>query len=98
MEYGVHLPLIGFADGSYSLDHLLRYTSTAEALGYQTLCANDHLVFSKPWLDGPTAMAAVNTRIMCPRLTNCASARGVLRCARGGFARARPPWDRPAFA
>lgn len=62
MEYGVHLPLIGFDDRSYSLDHLLTYTSTAEALGYTTLCANDHLVFARPWLDGPTAMAAVLDR------------------------------------
>jgi hypothetical protein len=23
------------------------------------LCANDHLVFEVPWLDGPTALAAV---------------------------------------
>ncbi len=62
MEYGVHLPLIGFGDGSYSLDHLLTYTVTAEALGYTTLCTNDHLVFTRPWLDGPTAMAAVLDR------------------------------------
>jgi alkanesulfonate monooxygenase SsuD/methylene tetrahydromethanopterin reductase-like flavin-dependent oxidoreductase (luciferase family) len=62
MEYGVHLPLIGFDDRPYSLDHLLTYTGTAEALGYTTLCANDHLVFSRPWLDGPTAMAAVLDR------------------------------------
>ena len=32
-------------------------TSTAGRLGYQTICANDHLVFSRPWLDGPTALA-----------------------------------------
>jgi alkanesulfonate monooxygenase SsuD/methylene tetrahydromethanopterin reductase-like flavin-dependent oxidoreductase (luciferase family) len=62
MEYGVHLPLIGFDDRPYSLDHLLTYTTTAEDLGYETLCANDHLVFSRPWLDGPTAMAAVLDR------------------------------------
>ena len=27
--------------------------------GSKFLCANDHLVFSQPWLDGPTALAAV---------------------------------------
>jgi alkanesulfonate monooxygenase SsuD/methylene tetrahydromethanopterin reductase-like flavin-dependent oxidoreductase (luciferase family) len=28
-------------------------------LGYTFLCANDHLVYQRPWLDGPTALAAV---------------------------------------
>jgi alkanesulfonate monooxygenase SsuD/methylene tetrahydromethanopterin reductase-like flavin-dependent oxidoreductase (luciferase family) len=28
-------------------------------LGFGALAANDHLVFSKPWLDGPTALATV---------------------------------------
>src|SRR6185436_8473580 len=25
---------------------------------YRYLCANDHLLFGRPWLDGPTALAA----------------------------------------
>jgi alkanesulfonate monooxygenase SsuD/methylene tetrahydromethanopterin reductase-like flavin-dependent oxidoreductase (luciferase family) len=37
----------------------LRYARTAEQLGFDMLCANDHLVFPVPWLDGPTALAAV---------------------------------------
>ena len=40
-----------------TLDHLLGYTKSAARLGFTTLCANDHLVFSVPWLDGPTALA-----------------------------------------
>jgi alkanesulfonate monooxygenase SsuD/methylene tetrahydromethanopterin reductase-like flavin-dependent oxidoreductase (luciferase family) len=56
MELGVHLPLIAF-------DHprcdLQAYARTASALGYRYVCANDHLYFSRPWLDGPTALAAV---------------------------------------
>ena len=28
-------------------------------LGYAYLCVNDHLLFGRPWLDGPTALAAV---------------------------------------
>lgn len=59
MEYGAHLPLIGFQGDSFSLEGLIAYTRTAERLGFQTICANDHLVFSRPWLDGPTALAAV---------------------------------------
>lgn len=47
MEYGAHLPLIGFQGESFSLEGLIAYTRTAERLGFQTLCANDHLVFSR---------------------------------------------------
>jgi len=46
-----------FGDHPYTLDYLLDYTKTAARLGFTTLCANDHLVFSVPWLDGPTALA-----------------------------------------
>src|SRR5438552_542151 len=59
MEFGVHLPLISFAGEQRSLDDLLAFTEAARDLGYTHLCANDHLVFSRPWLDGPTALAAV---------------------------------------
>ena len=59
MEFGVHLPLISFAGERRSLDDLLALTQAADDLGYTHVCANDHLVFSRPWLDGPTALAAV---------------------------------------
>jgi alkanesulfonate monooxygenase SsuD/methylene tetrahydromethanopterin reductase-like flavin-dependent oxidoreductase (luciferase family) len=59
MEYGAHLPLIDFGAGSASLAQLREYARTASDLGYGWLCANDHLVFSRPWLDGPSALAAV---------------------------------------
>ncbi len=59
MEYGAHLPLIGFSGGSPSLADLRAYTSAARDLEYAVLCANDHLLFGRPWLDGPTALAAV---------------------------------------
>lgn len=59
MEYGVHLPQIAFDDDSWSLNGLVEYAETAEQLGFRYLCANDHLLFSRPWLDGPTAVAAL---------------------------------------
>jgi probable F420-dependent oxidoreductase len=59
MEFGVHLPLIAFVGEKRSLDDLLAITRTASDLGFTHVCANDHLVFSRPWLDGPTALAAV---------------------------------------
>jgi alkanesulfonate monooxygenase SsuD/methylene tetrahydromethanopterin reductase-like flavin-dependent oxidoreductase (luciferase family) len=61
LEFGVHLPLISFAGEQRSLGDLLAFTAAARDLGYTHLCANDHLVFSRPWLDGPTALAAVLT-------------------------------------
>ena len=48
-----------FGGHPVTLDHLLRYARTADQLGFDMLCANDHLVFAVPWLDGPTALAAV---------------------------------------
>lgn len=62
MEFGVHLPLISFAGEQRSLDDLLAFTDAARELGYTHLCTNDHLVFARPWLDGPTALAAVLPR------------------------------------
>lgn len=59
MDYGVHLPLISFNNEKFSLDRLTTYTETAEKLGYKAITANDHLVFSRPWLDGPTALSAM---------------------------------------
>jgi alkanesulfonate monooxygenase SsuD/methylene tetrahydromethanopterin reductase-like flavin-dependent oxidoreductase (luciferase family) len=58
MEYGAHLPLIEFDGGRRTLAALRAYAQGAAALGYRYLCANDHLLFGRPWLDGPTALAA----------------------------------------
>lgn len=58
MEIGAHLPLIEFDGAPPTLAELRAYAGRAAALGYTWLCANDHLVFSRPWLDGPTALAA----------------------------------------
>ena len=59
MDFGLHLPLLDFGDNPFTLDHLIAYAETGRELGFHALAANDHLVFSKPWLDGPTALAAV---------------------------------------
>jgi probable F420-dependent oxidoreductase len=59
MDYGVHLPLIALDGQPWSLQRLLTYTETVEGLGFKALSANDHLLFPRPWLDGPTALAAV---------------------------------------
>ena len=59
MDYGAHLPLIDLDRQPWTLHRLLEYAQTAETMGFQALSANDHLVFGRPWLDGPTALAAV---------------------------------------
>jgi alkanesulfonate monooxygenase SsuD/methylene tetrahydromethanopterin reductase-like flavin-dependent oxidoreductase (luciferase family) len=59
MDFGAHLPLMDFGEHPYTHDHLVRYTETAAGLGFSALSVNDHMVFSVPWLDGPTALAAV---------------------------------------
>jgi len=59
VEFGVHLPLMDFGANPYSLSHLTTYTRTAADLGFGAVSVNDHMVFSVPWLDGPTALAAM---------------------------------------
>jgi alkanesulfonate monooxygenase SsuD/methylene tetrahydromethanopterin reductase-like flavin-dependent oxidoreductase (luciferase family) len=59
VDFGAHLPLMDFGAHAYTLEHLVNYTRAATQLGFSALAANDHLVFSVPWLDGPTALAAV---------------------------------------
>jgi alkanesulfonate monooxygenase SsuD/methylene tetrahydromethanopterin reductase-like flavin-dependent oxidoreductase (luciferase family) len=59
MEFGVHLPLLAFREHTFSLTELVSYAQTAEQLGFTTLCANDHLIGSRPWLDSLMALASV---------------------------------------
>jgi alkanesulfonate monooxygenase SsuD/methylene tetrahydromethanopterin reductase-like flavin-dependent oxidoreductase (luciferase family) len=59
VRFGVHLPLADFGDQQPTAAALCAYASAARQLGYTTLAANDHLVWRRPWLDGPTALAAV---------------------------------------
>lgn len=58
MEYGAHLPLVGLGGPQPALGDLVEYARAAAELGFRFLCANDHLLFGRPWLDGPTALAA----------------------------------------
>jgi alkanesulfonate monooxygenase SsuD/methylene tetrahydromethanopterin reductase-like flavin-dependent oxidoreductase (luciferase family) len=58
MDYGAHLPLIELGGPQPTLGDLVEYARAAASLGFRFLCANDHLLFGRPWLDGPTALAA----------------------------------------
>jgi alkanesulfonate monooxygenase SsuD/methylene tetrahydromethanopterin reductase-like flavin-dependent oxidoreductase (luciferase family) len=59
MDVGAHLPLADFGDSTPTVYGLRDYVRTARDLGYAAVSANDHLVWRRPWLDGPTALAAV---------------------------------------
>jgi len=59
VDFGAHLPLMDFGGHPYTFDHLAAYTDTAARLGFSALSVNDHMVFAVPWLDGPTALAAM---------------------------------------
>jgi len=62
MDFGVHLPLMEFGNEGLSLAQLQATVDAARAGGFSTVSANDHFVFAAPWLDGPTALAAVLER------------------------------------
>lgn len=85
MEFGVHLPQIAWGDDPVTLDRLITFATTAERLGFGTLTANDHLVYGRPWLDGPTALAAVMAAAPTVRLMTSVS----LPVVRGPFALAK---------
>jgi alkanesulfonate monooxygenase SsuD/methylene tetrahydromethanopterin reductase-like flavin-dependent oxidoreductase (luciferase family) len=59
LECAVHLPLIDFGEEGPTLARLTRVAGTALDCGLAAVAANDHFLFASPWLDGPTALAAV---------------------------------------
>ena len=59
MDYGAHLPVVDFGNEKFSLDRLSAYVRTARELGFKAISTNDHLISHRPWLDAPTALAAV---------------------------------------
>ena len=86
MEFGVHLPQIGWEDREPAgLDRLIAVATAAERLGFGTITANDHLVYGRPWLDGPTALAAVLVAAPTVRLMTSVS----LPVVRGPFVLAK---------
>ena len=62
MELGVHLPLMQFGEAPLSFERLQATVDAARDCGLAAVSANDHLVFQTPWLDGPTALAALIER------------------------------------
>jgi alkanesulfonate monooxygenase SsuD/methylene tetrahydromethanopterin reductase-like flavin-dependent oxidoreductase (luciferase family) len=62
MDLGIHLPLMQFGGEELSLGRLEQTVDAARDSGLAAVSANDHFVFSTPWLDGPTALASVIER------------------------------------
>lgn len=58
MQYGAHLPLIAFDGERRTLAQLRDFAQEAARLDFAFLCTNDHLLFGRPWLDGPVSLAA----------------------------------------
>ena len=60
MRLGVHLPLADLGEGPPTADLLRTYVRAADELGFSTVAANDHLLWKRPWLDGPTTLAGMS--------------------------------------
>jgi alkanesulfonate monooxygenase SsuD/methylene tetrahydromethanopterin reductase-like flavin-dependent oxidoreductase (luciferase family) len=54
--------LMQFRDERLSLGRLGQAVDAARDCGFAAVSANDHFVFSTPWLDGPTALASMIER------------------------------------
>jgi alkanesulfonate monooxygenase SsuD/methylene tetrahydromethanopterin reductase-like flavin-dependent oxidoreductase (luciferase family) len=78
MELGVHLPLVTFGDEEVSSGRVGDAVDAAVEYGFAALAANDHFLFQRPWLDGPTALASVIERSEGLELATTVSL-GVLR-------------------
>ncbi len=57
LQLAAHLPLIRFDDSPVTADRILETVDASARLGFWGVSANDHVIFSRPWVDGPTALA-----------------------------------------
>ena len=62
MRFGVHLPIAAFGGELPRASTVIEVAEAAEALGYTRLCANDHLRYAVPWMDGLMALAVAASR------------------------------------
>src|SRR5262245_31130322 len=57
MELGAHLPLIEWGAEGQSLVRIRGAAEAARDAGFAAISANDHFVFTTPWLDSLIALA-----------------------------------------
>jgi alkanesulfonate monooxygenase SsuD/methylene tetrahydromethanopterin reductase-like flavin-dependent oxidoreductase (luciferase family) len=62
MKVGVHLPLMEFRGEGLSVTRLNETVDAAREHSLDAISANDHLIYSTPWLDGLAALAAASER------------------------------------
>jgi alkanesulfonate monooxygenase SsuD/methylene tetrahydromethanopterin reductase-like flavin-dependent oxidoreductase (luciferase family) len=62
MEAGLHLPQLDFDGEGLSLSRVSRAIDAARENGFVAVSVNDHMAYKRPWLDGPTVLAAVIER------------------------------------
>ncbi len=87
MDVGVHLPQCRLVDQPLDGAHVAAVADTAREVGLAAVAANDHLAFARPWLDGPTLLAAVArqvapldvaTTVLVPALRGTAATAAIL--------------------
>jgi alkanesulfonate monooxygenase SsuD/methylene tetrahydromethanopterin reductase-like flavin-dependent oxidoreductase (luciferase family) len=67
IKFGVHVPVMGFDGKEPTKEQVISFAQHAEALGYDSLSVNDHIVFHTSWLDAISTLSAVaasTTRIL----------------------------------
>jgi alkanesulfonate monooxygenase SsuD/methylene tetrahydromethanopterin reductase-like flavin-dependent oxidoreductase (luciferase family) len=62
VDLGVHLPLLDFRGEGLFRTRLLDAVDAARDHRFAAISSNDHFVFARPWLDGPTALSSVLER------------------------------------
>jgi len=79
MEAAVHLPLIDFSGEGLSYGRLAETVDAARECNFAAVSVNDHFVFSRPWLDGPTALATGVERSGAMQLVTTLASEGPAR-------------------
>lgn len=59
IKFGVHIPVMGFDGKQPNKEQIILLAQRAEALGYDSLSVNDHIVFHTSWLDAISTLSAV---------------------------------------
>ena len=59
VKFGVHIPVMGFEGKEPTKEQIISFAQYAEALGYDSLSVNDHIVFHTSWLDALGTLSAI---------------------------------------
>ena len=86
IKFGVHIPVMGFDGNEPTREKVISLAQHAEALGYDSLSINDHIVFHTSWLDAITTLSAISastTRILVGTSILNIVVRNPIVCAKG---------------